>query len=324
MNHSRLAVVVLGPLPIVAASLVITNWWRPGGRAVVSGNHVLHADEPRTSPGSPIAAGDLAGDLRNRLESQCAQQAAALRPRLGAECGVLVRSPFVIAGDLTERQLLEWYERTIAPASRALGRAYFDKSPGAPITILLFSGEQSYNRFAKHLFGEEGISVYGYYKSDQRTLVMNIETGGGTLVHELTHALVDFDFPQVPDWFNEGLASLYEQCRFLPDDAGLEGLPNWRLPGLQEAIRQKRLRSLAQLIVDDEFRGQDVAINYAQARYFCLYLQERKLLEEFYRRFRAAHSDDPRGLQTALDLFAPKSWDEIDREYQEWVLTLRR
>ena len=59
MNHSRLAVVVLGPLPIVAASLVITNWWRPGGRSVVSGNHILHADEPRTPPASPIA-GDLA------------------------------------------------------------------------------------------------------------------------------------------------------------------------------------------------------------------------------------------------------------------------
>lgn len=324
MNRSRLAVVLFGPLPIVAASLGLTNWWRTGGPTVVSGNHVLHADEPRAPPAAPSAAGDLAHDLRNRLEAQCVQKGAALRPRLGAECGVLVRSPFVIAGDLTERQLLDWYERTIAPAARALGHAYFDKSPGAPITILLFSGEQSYNRFAKHLFGEEGISVYGYYKSDQRTLVMNIETGGGTLVHELTHALVDFDFPQVPDWFNEGLASLYEQCRFLPDDAGLEGLPNWRLPGLQEAIRQKRLRSLAQLIVDDDFRGQDVALNYAQARYFCLYLQERKLLEEFYRRFRAAHSDDPRGLQTALGLFAPKPWNEIDREYQEWVLTLKR
>ncbi|MGC3967117.1 MAG: hypothetical protein QM775_07010 [Pirellulales bacterium] len=197
-------------------------------------------------------------------------------------------------------------------------------APTEPVSILLFADEPSYDRYAKALFGDEGISVYGYYKGDQRTLVMNISTGGGTLVHELTHALADFDFPQIPDWFNEGLASLYEQCRFLPDDRGLEGLPNWRLPGLQTAIRDGKLRSLAQLIEDDDFRGANVGLNYAQARYFCMFLQERKQLEEFYRRFRATYKSDARGLAAAKGLFHPADWPDIDRKFQDWVMKLER
>jgi hypothetical protein len=324
VDRSRIAVFLLGPLPIVAASFGITQWWRSGGTTEISGNHVLHADEPRPTSAATGSADDLARRYGNPLTAACDERAAIWRKRLGDECRVIVGAPFVVAGNLSDAQLDQWLKQTIAPAARSLGKSFFDKAPTEPITVLLFSDEPNYNHFAKQLFGDEGISVYGYYKSDQRTLVMNISTGGGTLVHELTHALIDFDFPQVPDWFNEGLASLYEQCRFLPNEAGLEGLPNWRLPGLQTAVREGRLRSLAQLIADDDFRGKDVGLNYAQARYFCLYLQERELLEEFYRRFRAAYDKDPRGQATALGLFPPHDWPEVDRKFQEWVLTLER
>ncbi len=88
--------------------------------------------------------------------------------------------------------------------------------------MLVFNGEESYNRYCNALFGDSGISVYGYYKPQLRTLALNLATGGGTLTHELTHALVDFDFPEVPAWFNEGLASLHEQCRFRSDPRALD------------------------------------------------------------------------------------------------------
>ena len=42
---------------------------------------------------------------------------------------------------------------------------------------------------------------------------MNISTGGGTLVHEIVHPFIQSNFPNCPSWFNEGLGSLYEQCR---------------------------------------------------------------------------------------------------------------
>lgn len=324
MISSRLAVMLLGPVPIVAASLAVTQWWRPGGNGVISGNYVLHADEPlRNAKSDSERHAKIINDLTNRLAADCEATAAELKPRLGAECSLIVRTPFVIAGDMDESQLLIWHTRTIAPAARSLGNNYFRKSPSAPITVLLFNGEQSYDSYAKSLFGDQGISVYGYYKPERRTLVMNIATGGGTLIHELTHALIDFDFPRAPDWFNEGLASLYEQSRFLPNDDGLEGLPNWRLPLLQEAVAQKRLGTLETLFTTDDFRGANIGLNYAQARYFCLYLQEKKLLAEFYRRFRATHADDTRGSAAAKSLFPDRSWEEIDRDYHEFVTSLR-
>ncbi len=73
--------------------------------------------------------------------------------------------------------------------------------------VWLFTDEKPYAEHSLRIYGDKDVSVYGYYKPDKRVLVMNIGTGGGTLVHELTHALAAFDFPGQPDWFNEGLAS---------------------------------------------------------------------------------------------------------------------
>lgn len=294
----------------------VTQWWRGGAGGGFAGNHVVWAAEPTRSDAAPPADDSHLADM-------CRTTADALKPRLGDDCTLIVRSPYVLAGDLTEKQLVEWHEATIAPASRAMAQQYFKAAPSEPITILLFSGEESYRRYAKHLFNDEGVTIYGYYRSEKRTLVMNIATGGGTLVHELTHALIDFDFPKVPDWFNEGLASLYEQCRFRENGVGIEGLPNWRLPALQEAIRRERLRPLEDLIAADDFRGAEVGLNYAEARYFCLYLQDRGKLEDFYRRFKADHATDPHGSAAALAVSGAADWKSLNREYREFVLSLK-
>lgn len=328
MDHRRISIVVLGPIPIVAASFGLSSWLKSGSSGPIVGNHVLHAEElpgreqSKASASTALAA--ATGESTRNLAADCRKTAEQLRTRLGNDCALIVRSPYVVAGDMTEQELVAWHDNTIAAAARALSKQYFQTFPSAPITVLLFSNEKSYNHYAKLLFNEEGISVYGYYKADRRTLVMNVGTGGGTLVHEMTHALIDFDFPKVPDWFNEGLASLYEQSQFLPNGEGIQGLPNWRLPGLQDAIRKQRLGTMEALIQADDFRGAAVGVNYAQARYFCFYLQEQKLLAEFYRRFRAAQADDPRGLKTLQQLFGAERWSRIDHDFQTWALTLRR
>lgn len=61
----------------------------------------------------------------------------------------------------------------------------------------------------------------------------------GTLVHEIVHPFIEANFPDCPSWFNEGLASMYEQCR---DNSGhIWGSTNWRLNGLKEAIAEQRV-----------------------------------------------------------------------------------
>jgi hypothetical protein len=327
LTRNRVLVLILGPLPIVGVSLAVNGLLRPEPRIEASTNDVVHqvqavamVAEAAPQPAAPARPGRAI-----HFEKPCSETAGRLKKNLGDGCEVISRPPFVIAGDLSDKELDRWHRQTIDPAAKAMGNSYFRRAPSEPITVLLFTREESYNRYAHDLFGDNGISVYGYYKPHLRTLVMNISTGGGTLVHELTHALVDFDYPAVPDWFNEGLASLHEQCTFRDGNKGpwIEGLVNWRLPGLQEAIRKQRLRSLETLIEANDFRGDLEGTNYAQARYFCMYLQEQELLPDFYRALRSSGKHDPLGLQATKKLFPDLEWSEIDRKFQAWVMTLK-
>jgi hypothetical protein len=317
LNRYRWMTLLVGPVPIVLGSMGLTHWLGPADDAPpVTANQVIRAQSPSEEP--PPHVSD------EKLLNACRATADQLVQQLGDGCRVIVRPPFVIAGDFGESELSRYHDRTIGPAARAMAHSYFETPPDRPITVLLFSGEQSYTRYAAKLYGDEGISVYGYYKPHLRTLVMNIDTGGGTLVHELTHALIDFDFPRVPAWFNEGLASLHEQCHIRPDETGIDGLVNWRLDGLQKALAAGRLRTLASLIGGNDFRGAQETVNYAQARYFCLYMQERGVLEEFYHRFRKNHEQDPLGVRTVQAVFPDRSFDELDADFRRWAAGLQR
>ncbi len=329
MSRTRLLVLILGPWPIVAASLAVSTWLKSDRSAPPAPNDVLELPSLTRSataaePTSPRARPRHAAG--NSLSDRCQDTAHRLQQKLEDGGRVIVRVPFVIAGDMPEEDLDAWHSKTIQPAAEAMANTYFDQPPTQPITVLLFPGETSYNLGTKKLFGDSGISVYGYYKPQNRTLVMNIGTGGGTLVHELTHALADFDFPKQPDWFNEGLASLHEQCRFRDGDDGpwVEGLENWRLTGLQQTILARQLRPLKMMIEADDFRGELEGTNYAQARYFCLFLQRHGRLAEFYERFRDRHKQDPLGVATLEDVLGISSWPQLDRDFQKWVLTLER
>ena len=231
-------------------------------------------------------------------------------------------APFVIAGNGSADQLNGYRDHTILAAARALKASYFNKDPQEPILILLFESEGPYRRLAASWFGDNDVPYFGFYRHRERVMVMNVATGTGTLVHELTHALIAPDFPAVPAWFNEGLASLYEQCSLGLDT--ITGQVNWRLPALQKAIRAGTLRPLKDLMNDPKFYRSDlVGLNYAQARYLMLYLQESRLLRQYYQQFRDHAADDPTGLKTLQKLVAPQSLDEFEKRWRGWVLGLR-
>jgi hypothetical protein len=260
----------------------------------------------------------------SKLEEDCRRSAEELRERLGAECRLIVRPPFVLAGDFDEKELAHCHRDLVQPGVRAMQASYFDARPTEAVTVLLFRDAGSYERYSQQLFGQGRLSPYGYYKPNRRTVIVNRALGDGTLLHELTHALIDFDFSEIPTWLNEGLASLHEACRFRQSEQGpwLEGMINWRLPALQAVIRQGRLRPIADLIMEPDFRGRLEGANYAQARYLCMYLQERGLLAEYYRAFREHRLDDPRGLKTLEEVLGPVGWRSIDRDFQRWTLEL--
>lgn len=262
------------------------------------------------------------GPDTDALARACDQLAGRWRERFEAErFASVVSPPFVLAGDGGEARLRSVRDRTVLAAQRALRAGFFREDPREPVLILLFESDGSYRRLAKAWLGDESVPHYGYFRRDN-VMLMNLATGTGTLVHELTHALLRPDFPNCPDWFNEGFASLFEQCTL--DGERIQGLPNWRLPALQQAIRDGQLRSLQALIEDEHFYDPDrVGLNYAQARYLMLYLQERGTLQRYYRLARDQADRDPTTLTALREVIAPQSLEEFERDWRKWVRQLR-
>jgi hypothetical protein len=211
----------------------------------------------------------------------------------GAQFACVDEGPYRVIVEGTPARASSVVARTIRPVREALAKQYFEKGPRPVVRLILFMRDDTYRAGAEALSGEEPDTPFGYYSSHLRAVIMNLATGGGTLVHEMVHTFVEEDFPDCPAWLNEGLGSLYEQCSVKPDR--LVGLTNWRLPALREALASDERRGparpgvLARLVgtTSDEFYAEDSGLHYAVARYLCYDLQERGLLERFYRQYRA-------------------------------------
>lgn len=252
-----------------------------------------------------------------------AQRVIELRERVGEGFTIVVEEPFVVVGDEAPAVVRKRASGTVRWAADRLLARLFDRRPDEIIDIFLFKDDASYRRNARALFGHEPHTPFGYSSPDHHALVMNIATGGGTLVHEIVHPFVRADFPDCPAWLNEGLGSLYEQCG--EEDGEIRGFTNWRLDGLQKAVRAGRVPPVHTLVhtTTGEFYDEDPGTNYAQARYLCYWLQEKGLLARFYREFRDDHAGDPTGWKTLRRVVGYDDMAAFDRDWQAWVLTLR-
>ena len=243
---------------------------------------------------------------------------------------VVIQPPFVVIGDESPAMVKYRAERTIKWAVQRLKRAYFAKDPADILDIWLFKYDGSYRKHTKEIFNHTPTTPYGYFSHTEKALIMNIRTGGGTLVHETVHPFVAANFPECPAWLNEGLGSLYEQSD--SDRQGrIIGLTNWRLTGwdgksgLKKAIREKRVPSFKTLCstTDEEFYHKDSGTNYAQARYLCYYLQQHGLLRKFYHRFHADYKKDPTGYNTLKAVLGREDMEEFKKDWEAYVLKLR-
>ena len=236
---------------------------------------------------------------------------------------ILVEPPFVVIGDESPDMVHIRSKRTVRWAADRLKAEYFRKDPKKILNVWLFKDKESYEVNARRLFGSTPSTPYGYYSSSNGALVMNIATGGGTLVHEIVHPFIEANFPECPSWFNEGLGSLYEQST--SRDGRIVGLTNWRLRGLQKAIRAEKVPSFATLCstTTSQFYNEDPGTNYAQARYLCYYLQEHGLLHKYYHSFVANQEEDPSGYRTLRRVLKTDDMKSFQSDWSEYVLKLR-
>lgn len=249
------------------------------------------------------------GQLKKRLPSQ--------------EFTVIVQPPFVVVGDEPPDVVKDHAEGTIKWAVDKLKQDFFTDDPKEILDIWLFKDAASYEKHTRLVFNDTPTTPYGYYSREEKALIMNISTGGGTLVHEIVHPFIEANFPECPSWLNEGLGSLYEQCG--EEDGHIHGFVNWRLPGLQKAINAKRVPTFKTLMAMDRdtFYGEGSGVNYAQSRYLCYYLQQKDLLVKFYKQFRAGHKNDPSGFLTLKAVLGESDMDQFKRKWERYVLGLK-
>ena len=278
---------------------------------------------------------------QNLLNDLCRERASRLVQQLKQPIQTIVRPPFVLAGDLSEAELQTKFESAIQPACESLLASYFRQLPQRPVLILMFTTEAAYRGAAEQLFFDRDVSRFGYYKPGRQTILVNLAEGDGALFHELTHVLMDTDFPNAPQWLQEGLATLHEAVEVggeeLDAGAGLFESPaiggsgivlargrelrpvlNWRGSVLRLARDENRLPSLQQHISEASFRGPNEALDYAYARYFCLFLHQRGVLSRYYAALRERAETDPTGERTLLDLCGVRDWDSIDVAFRAW------
>ena len=257
-----------------------------------------------------------------RTEEETLRVCEEIRRELGESALVeRVEDYFFVATNDSMKNFIQ-YKATIARVVRYLYEDYFTRKPEKPIRVYLFRDKTTYDVYCRSWYEKPPATPYGFYMSRERKMVMNISTGTGTLAHELVHPLLSEDFPGVPSWFNEGFASLFEQSG--PRGGKMVGFVNWRLPKLKTMLKINKGVPLADLMktTTEQFYGEDDrGVNYATARYLCLYLQEHEQLIPFFKEFKATAKEDPTGA-LALEKATGKKPAELEPIWRDWVLSL--
>ncbi len=237
----------------------------------------------------------------------------------GQNFTVVVEAPFVVVGDRGRRRGQEARERLSRWTVGLLEKDYFTKQPDKVIEVWLFGNERTYRAGAKKYFNDEPETPYGYYSPTADALIMNIGPGAGTLSHELVHPYMEANFPNVPSWFNEGLALALRA-------AHREGRPHLGPAELapaepQEAAPRQHAPSIPTLLKTsrDGFYNADYD-SYAFARYLMLYLQEQGKLRDFYLKF-LADKKDLTG-QAAMEDVPGERARHLRAQWRKWALAL--
>jgi len=254
--------------------------------------------------------------------AEFAQHVMVLKKKApSSDFAIALAPPFVVVGDEPPEVVRRLAAGTVKWAVDKLKADYFRKDPAEIIDVWLFRDKASYEKHTRSIFSDSPSTPFGYYSALHGALIMNIATGGGTLVHEIVHPFVRANFPECPAWFNEGLGSLYEQSE---EKAGhIHGRTNWRLAGLQEAIAKGQTVSFETLTCqpDGQFY-RSKGPSYAQARYLCYYLQENGLLVKFYHAYVAAQKEDPTGYKTLQKVLGEKDMAAFQKRWEAYVTKL--
>ena len=262
--------------------------------------------------------------LSSPTPAEVAQHVMDLRKTMPSGFTLALERPFLVIGNEAPEKVASRGKDVVRWTRDLLLKDFFAKAPEQLEDVWVFKDAATYTKYARSLFQTEPTTPYGFYLSDRRAMLMNIRPGYGTLTHELVHPFMNANWPEGPAWLNEGLGSLFE----FPGerDGHFIGQLNWRLPGLQAALREKAgVPKFSQLLrtTQSEFYEDETGVHYAMARYLCYWLQEKGLLIKFVARAQALKATDRTGWK-ALEEVLGADPDTLQSDWEKFVLGLKR
>lgn len=269
------------------------------------------------------------------------------RQRLIKRNRVHIHGNFLLVSTVPARdQDLASIGRTLSRYLRFLQTAYDIAPPPHYIAVYLVPSHHAVHKLAADIHGlDVSRATVGYTFVDDLSVVGAVPRNApGTILHELFHLLVRQQFGDIPQWLDEGTASLYEVSGRNGDH--YFGLPNWRgrvlsqlwrdRPSVAELIRTEWFLfddpAQAERLSDtrahmeeffDEQEGRRQAAMMAMARYFLLYLQERDELPRLFRAMRTQSFDDTRRdardhAVRVVETTLGRSAAALDQEFTAW------
>src|SRR5882762_8946442 len=119
----------------------------------------------------------------NTYDPALALRLAEVKSKVPPGFTVVPQPPFIVIGDESPDMVRQRATHTVKMTVDSLKQDYFTRDPQETIEIWLFKDSTSYTNHARLLFHDTPTSRFGYYSAADQALIMNIATGGGTLVH---------------------------------------------------------------------------------------------------------------------------------------------
>lgn len=172
---------------------------------------------------------------------------ALIKDYVGGTPEVSICAPYIV---LSDSQSAENICEDARKFTRHFMRQYESKSPPAWISIYHYpqEGTRLYEH-AKNTSGEIRCKgVLGYYDWHRQSVIFRAPPGlFGTFHHELTHALLFWDIPLAPRWFEESMAALYENT-----DKDYKSLENyWR----ERVLEKSNIKNINMEVIENKVLG---------------------------------------------------------------------
>jgi hypothetical protein len=249
------------------------------------------------------------------------KMSASILKRLGNgySIGSGTNSPYIMISN-ADPQKQKTVEDVLRVVADLLGKTLFTNKPTAAFIVVIPNTMQDFTQ----KMGGKSTSA-GFYNHANRTLTINLSTGTGTLVHEFTHALHFSDMEargqMHPTWVREGLGSLYEESD--PKEDRLDGLVNWRLPLLKQALQSGQAFAVREFLKKSpDYFAANAILSYAMSRYLFYFLQSKQLLFPWYARYCEDYAADPTGILTLEKVYG-KPLAEFEKDWIAFVQTLK-